>query len=317
MSATDKSNDKVSTDICANCSKGEEDESTKLKTCTACKLVKYCSRDCQIAHRPQHKRECKKRAAEIQDEKLFKQPPPLDDCPICMLRLPYLGTGRMYMSCCGKVICCGCLYAPVHDNQGNVIAEKTCPFCRTPLSTSVEEDMKRMEKRIKLNDARAIYNMGGYYANGLYGLPQNMAKALELWHRAGELGYAESYYHIGNVYKRDGGLVERDENKAKRYYELAAMRGDAMARYNLGVIEANLNNINRALRHWMIAVKDGYSRTLKCIKALYSNGDATKDDYNKALRSYQAYLDEIKSDQRDEAAASNTNGRHKYYESAI
>ena len=41
--------------ICANCGKGEEAGSS-LKACTACKLVKYCSRDCQLAHRPQHKR---------------------------------------------------------------------------------------------------------------------------------------------------------------------------------------------------------------------------------------------------------------------
>jgi len=50
--------------ICANCGKGEE-ESDNLKTCTACKLVKYCNRDCQIAHRSQHKKACKKRAAEL------------------------------------------------------------------------------------------------------------------------------------------------------------------------------------------------------------------------------------------------------------
>ena len=50
--------------LCANCGKGEE-SAGDLKSCTACKLVKYCNRDCQIAHRPQHKKECKKRAAEV------------------------------------------------------------------------------------------------------------------------------------------------------------------------------------------------------------------------------------------------------------
>jgi len=52
------STDKTDIDIvsvCANCGKGEE-ESGKLKSCTACKLVKYCNRECQIAHRPQHKK---------------------------------------------------------------------------------------------------------------------------------------------------------------------------------------------------------------------------------------------------------------------
>ena len=36
--------------VCANCGK----EDSNLKACTACKLVKYCNRECQIAHRPQH-----------------------------------------------------------------------------------------------------------------------------------------------------------------------------------------------------------------------------------------------------------------------
>ena len=36
---------------------------------------------------------------------------------------------------------------------------------------------------------------------------------------------------------------------------------------------------------------------------MYMHGDATKDDYIKALQARQAYLDEIKSGQRDEAAA--------------
>ena len=43
------------TTTCANCDKGEE-STGDLKACTACKMVKYCNRDCQIAHRPQHKK---------------------------------------------------------------------------------------------------------------------------------------------------------------------------------------------------------------------------------------------------------------------
>lgn len=54
---------------------------------------------------------------------------------------------------------------------------------------------------------------------------------------------------------------------------------------------------------YMIAARSGYANSLEKIKGLYKYGDATKDDYTKALRSYQTYLDEIKSRQRDEAAA--------------
>jgi hypothetical protein len=53
-----------------NCGKAEDIEA-KLKACLACRLVKYCSRDCRIAHRPQHKKPCRKRTAELYDEELF------------------------------------------------------------------------------------------------------------------------------------------------------------------------------------------------------------------------------------------------------
>ena len=62
----------------------------------------------------------------------------------------------------------------------------------------------------------------------------------------------------------------------------------------------------------MIAVKEGYADSLKEIQELYSDGKATKDDYTKVLESYQEYLSEIKSPQRDKAAATNANCPMKY-----
>ena len=67
--------------------------------------------------------------------------------------------------------------------------------------------------------------------------------------------------------------------------------------------ELQVGNMDRALKHFMIAVRDGGSNSLENIKRLYEYGNATKDDYTKALRLYQAYLGEIKSLQRDEAVA--------------
>ncbi|EJK57876.1 hypothetical protein THAOC_22041 [Thalassiosira oceanica] len=58
------------TEICANCGKQGSD-TVKLKNCTACRLVKYCGVDCQRAHRKQHKKACKQRAAELKDEQLY------------------------------------------------------------------------------------------------------------------------------------------------------------------------------------------------------------------------------------------------------
>ena len=215
------------------------------------------------------------------------------------------------MICCGKIVCSGCNHAPVYDNEGNVIREKTCPFCRTPFATSDEEMIKRYKKRVEVNDAIAIRNFGGFYAGGQFGLPQNMAKALELWHRAGDLGDAVSFHNIGIAYDAGDLGVDRDEKKSIHYFKLAAMMGDVKSRNYLGVSEAEEGKMDRALKHFMIALRGGDSDSLKKVGLLYKNGDAIKDDYTKALLSYQAYLDEIKSPQRDEAAA--YSDENKYY----
>ena len=291
---------------CANCGKGEESVGD-LKACTACKLVKYCNRDCQVAHRSLHKKACKKRAAELHDIKLFKQPPPPEDCPICMLPLPTLLSGWKYKSCCGKRICSGCIIAVrIRDSIG------LCPFCRTPTpSMTSEEAVQQVKKRVEIGDAEAMHNLGGIFSEGMYGMRQDMNKALELFHRAGELGHTDSYNGIGVAYDLGNG-VERDEDKAKHYYELAAMGGDMEARHNLGVFELHGGNYDRALKHFILASIGGMKASLSGIQEMFKNGDATKEDYTQALRAYQAYLCDIKSPQRDEAVT--LSEEYKYYE---
>ena len=111
-------NDKTA--VCANCGK----EGIHLNKCNKCKAATYCNAACKKKHRSKHKEACerrvaelheeelerKRRAAELHEEALFNQPPPKEDCPICMLLLPPLSTGYTYSSCCGKIICSGCIF---------------------------------------------------------------------------------------------------------------------------------------------------------------------------------------------------------------
>ena len=221
-----------------------------------------------------------------------------------MLLLPSLITGSKYRSCCGKMICSGCIHA-VEKRDGGV---GLCPFCRTPTPTP-DEMIEQMKKRMKVGDAKAFYGLGVCYSDGDNGISQDHAKAVELWHRAGELGYAPSYHNIGNAYYAGNG-VERDEKKAIHYFELAAMGGDVESRYNLGVFENRAGNMGRAVKHYMIAAEFGDNDSLEYIKQMFMDGDATKEDYAKVLRTFQAYLGEIKSSQRDEAAAFDEDFKH-------
>jgi len=277
-------------DKCAACGK----EGDGLKFCNGCKSVKYCSRDCQAAHRPLHKKACKKRAAEIYDEKLFVDTPPREECPLCMLPLQDADE-RLFKSCCGKVICCGCILAMTLSEGKDL-----CAFCRTPPANSYEERIKRAKKLMDKGNGEAYYELAGYYARGLYGLPRDYEKVNDLLLKGGELGCAEAYYNLGNNYSLGKG-VAIDKKKAKHYYELAAMGGDVSARHNLGIEEMEAGNIDRALKHWMIAAKAGYEESLNMVKQGYMYGDATKDVYASTLRGYQNRQDEMKSDTRDMA----------------
>ena len=299
MSSTPSS---LSDSICANCGKCEE-SCGDLKACTACKLVKYCNRNCQIAHRPQHKTACKKRAAELYDAALFEEHAP-EECPICMLPPPLYDThtGMTFQSCCGKEICDGCIYAMRETGGKNV-----CPFCKTPYSKSDEETIKRVKKLMKKSNSDAFFYLAGFYADGTYGLPQDQGKANELLLKAGQLGCATAYYNLGIIYSNGRG-VESDAKKAKHYYELAAMNGSILARYNLGMMEGNAGNHQRAMKHFIISAKAGEDDSLDMVKFGYTEGHVTKDEYANTLRQYQKSQDEMNSDARDKALAAR-NGR--------
>ena len=91
------------------------------------------------------------------------------------------------------------------------------------------------------------------------------------------------------------------------YYKLAAIGGNVLARCNLAIAEIEAGYMKRALAHYTIAAGSGHNKSLKEIQKFYTNGMATKENYASALRAYQTFLMEIKSEQRDKAAAAQNN----------
>ncbi|GFH52343.1 hypothetical protein CTEN210_08819 [Chaetoceros tenuissimus] len=72
LKASYKENRKCEKDyaICTNCNKTRGDLGRKLRVCSKCECEKYCSRECQVAHWPIHKKNCKEIAA--YEEKMAK-----------------------------------------------------------------------------------------------------------------------------------------------------------------------------------------------------------------------------------------------------
>ena len=292
MSADDEADD--TNTICASCGVAGGGD-IKLKKC-ACKLVKYCSANCQKGHRPKHKKECKKRVAELHDKILFKQPESTHhgDCPICCLPLPLDPQKSALNTCCCKLICHGCSYAnKKREREGRL--EQKCPFCRKDLPATDEEINRQLMKRVEANDPVALCSMGKQrYHKGDY-----MA-AFEYSAKAAALGDVLAHYQLSVLYDEGQG-VEKDEKKELLHLEQAAIGGHPDARHNLGIVEEENGRMDRAAKHYIIAAKLGVDDSLKCVRDLCKDGHVSKEDYAAALRGYQAVIEAMKSPQREDA----------------
>eukprot|EP00985_Skeletonema_marinoi_P004617 scaffold2006_cov77-Skeletonema_marinoi.AAC.2 len=296
------------TDImcCASCGVAEVDE-IKLKKCAACNSVRYCSVECQRNHRPKHKKACKKRAAELRDEILFRQPESSHrgDCPICFLPLPMASNTSTLMSCCSKVICNGCGYANLLREREEYV-DHTCPFCRHPNPKNMEEFEMNKMKRAAANDPFAMQQVGNELC-----LEGDHENALGYLTKAAELGDVEAHYTLMCLYGK-GQVVEKDEKKEWYHLEEAAIGGHPIARYNLGCREALDERGERAVKHWIIAANLGCDRSTRMLKQFYSSGFVSKKEFAAALRAQKAAVDATKSPQREAAAKATAAGKTNY-----
>eukprot|EP00985_Skeletonema_marinoi_P028929 scaffold26313_cov80-Skeletonema_marinoi.AAC.2 len=134
-----------------------------------------------------------------------------------------------------------------------------------------------------------------YYNNG------DHERAFEYWTKAAELGDTLAHHLLSLLY-REGGDVEKDEEKEVYHTEEAAIAGHPAARYNLGCYEERNCRYDRAVKHFIIAANIGYDDSIPALKDCYKEGKVSKADFAAALRAHQAAVDATKSPQRETAA---------------
>jgi hypothetical protein len=215
-------------------------------------------------HWPKHKKQCKLRVAELRDEALFKDPPSMEDCPICFLLMPHkliccvslppatilsvpiydLAIANealadmaidQYYSCCGKSICGGCVHSSW--KSGN---NETCPFCNSDRNKTDEEKVEEIMKRVAANDPASIYILGDHYYHGQNSIQQDEQRAIELYSRAAELGCSKAHGNLGDIYHERG-----DWKKTKFHWEAAAMADTTTHDITLESLRMNLETWNK------------------------------------------------------------------------
>ena len=285
---------------CASCGVAETDN-IKLVPCDGCDLVRYCSDTCQNNHRSEHAGRCRKRAAELRDELLFKQPESthLGDCPICLLPIPVCPSGDSIVRstiypCCSKSVCLGCEYA-IMEREIVAGLPPSCPFCRTPEEASFVG--LNHKKRAAKNDPNALHHVGCNYSR-----EGDHSTAIEYWEKASRLGNVESHLQLSWAYQHGLG-VAKDKEKFIFHLEQAAIGGHPHARHNLGVWELENDNPERAAKHFIIAANLGLDDSIGSLNRGYEHKAVSEEDLNAALKGHQAALDAMKSPQRDTAEA--------------
>jgi TPR repeat protein len=202
-----------------------------------------------------------------------------------------------YYPCCRKSLCKGCAHSfCVFGNK------EKCPFCNSNrASITDEEQVEEMMRRVEVNDPTSTYLLAGSYYNGLNGVQQDHARAIELYTRAADLGHSEARWNLANFYRQGGDL-----KKAKFHCEAAAMAGHEIARCSLGIMESKSGSMERAIKHWTIAACAGDYDAMHHLRIGFEEGSVSRETINLTLAAYNNSCSEMRSEARDAAIRSIT-----------
>lgn len=178
---------------------------------------------------------------------------------------------------------------------------------RAKNATSSKMLIQRILKHVENEDVVEIHQLAYFCSLQQHGLQRDMEKALDLYLKAGKLGYCYSHGAIADLHLERNG-VPLDRKKAIFYYQQAALGGHEVARHNLGLYESDGSisgkpNMKRAVKHWMVSASSGLDESVTTIRESYQRGfaTATKADFEKALLANREAKDEMKSEQREAA----------------
>ena len=253
---------------------------------------------------------------ELEGADLFAPLPPTEDCAICLVPLSRVAANSSYWACCGNAVCMACSKENLasinkqneEKNAGKKIAF-TCPFCRE-LRPSSDGYIRQLQARCLKNDHNAFTSMGDRYRTGDLGARKDDLKALDCYIRAVELGSAAACTCIGDSY-REGNGVSIDKERNNLFYIIGALRGDIVARHNIGVSEYfEVGNHEIGIRHWRIAAEAGYQPSLDVLKMVY-NGKIpgkefiSKEGMDSLYRVCHDAQEEVKSEEREKHCTQN------------
>ena len=116
------------------------------------------------------------------------------------------------------------------------------------------------------------------------------AKAVELYRKAAEQGYAPAQNEIGVCYEKGIGVLQ-NYDKAAEWYQKAAEQGNAFGQANLGVCYHYAHGVNqnyaKAVEWYKKSAVQGCVIAQNNLGVCYENGQGVIQDYTSAVEWYQ------------------------------
>jgi hypothetical protein len=296
--------------VCSYC-ESVEDPEHKLQACCRCRLVAYCSKECQKAHwKNGHKQTC----VPVQDRKLpqlsvveVTQEAKKSVDVVCVICLESLQPSSSCTLPCKHSFHGKC----VSNLRSQSSTSQVCPLCRTDLPPGPEQAYSECMKlyysvtnKMSSNESedtreairlancaaeegsiKAQAFLGFCFSTGL-GVAKDDKMAFHWRLKAAEQGHVDAQNNVGFAYYKGEG-VEQDLTLAFQWVMKAAVQGHVEAQYNVGACFRDGQGVKQdkvMAFHWFMKAAEQGSCQAQCyIGVSYAKGRGVKQDMAKAF----------------------------------
>ena len=140
-----------------------------------------------------------------------------------------------------------------------------------------KESITLYEKAGLLGKAEAYWHLGDIYRDTIAGVTDTI-KAVAYYHKADSLGVLEASSELGALYYRGFASLKSDTTKAIKLIQKAGDKATGNGNYTIALYYYGTDN-NKCQEYAEKAVKQGQPRAYGCLSRVYSE----KKDYKKAL----------------------------------
>ena len=150
----------------------------------------------------------------------------------------------------------------------------------------IDANLEDNRKLAELGNAKAQYNMGLSYFNGV-GVGVDKVEAIKWYRLAAEQGNAGAQFNLACAYDSGEG-VSVDKVESIKWYRLAANQGDADAQYNLGSACSTGEGVSvdkvEAIKWYRLAAEQGDAAAQFYLGLSYLTGEGVSVDKVEGLK---------------------------------